>query len=328
MKAVARIVILSGAALGGFSIVGASTAEASTKPWLQFPGATPPVEFSFGAGYGTRTGDLRWNIAGGDSGPNILSELTYKGLQFTEYRTNASLKFNSGVLKNWRIDTNFSAGQADQGKAYDSDFDEDNRQGEYSRSVSSLAGSEATNFDASLGYSFHPSESLTLTPQVGFVYNTQFLKMTEGEQLLYTRSGGVRLGDFANELNSHYSTKWTGGFVGMLAGYEGQHQSISIGYKLHVAGYEAEANWNLREDFQHPRSFSQTAVALGNVVELNYQWHVTNNWSLKARAFNESWTTQAGNDTVYLSNGTTAGSRLNEVTWDSTGYDLGMQYLF
>lgn len=323
MKAVARILVISSSVLGAIS-----GAEAATKPWLQFPGATQPVEFAFGGGYGTRSGDLKWNINGGTGGPNILSELSYQGLEFTEYRTYASLNFNTGALKNWRVETSFSSGEASRGEVFDSDYDSDNRQDEYSRSVSSAVGSETTNFEASAGYRFHPSHGITLTPKLGFAYNTQFLKMTDGEQLLYTRSGGVRLGDFDNELNSHYTTRWMGGFAGLTAGIETESHALNVGYKLHMAQYQAEANWNLREDFQHPKSFEHTAFGMANVLELNYQWRWNDNWSANARAFREAWSTEPGDDTVYLSDGTRAGSQLNEVKWDSSGYDLSLQYLF
>lgn len=323
MKAVARFLLVSGSVFG---IV--SGAEAATRPWLQFPGAVNPVEITFGGGYGTRSGDLRWNIAGGKNGPNILSELTYEGLEFTEYRTFSAVNFNTGKLKNWRIETSFSAGEASRGEVYDSDYEENNRQDEYSRSRSSAIGSETTNFEMSAGYRWHLNRTFTLTPMLGFAYNTQLLKMTDGEQLLNTRSGGVQLGDFENELNSHYTTRWIGGFAGINAGIESASQALNVRYKLHVAQYQAEANWNLREDFEHPKSFSHTALGTANVFELNYQWRWTERWSANARAFWESWSTEPGEDTVYLTDGTQSETQLNEVLWDSAGYDLTLQYLF
>lgn len=323
MKAVASILIVSSSLLG---IV--SNAQAATKPWLQFPGALQPIELAFGGGYGTRSGDLRWNIAGGSNGPNILSELTYQGLEFTEYRTYATLNFNSGRYKHWRLESSFSVGEASRGEVYDSDYDGDNRQGEYSRSLSSAAGSETTHFEFLAGYRLPSSRSITLMPLVGVSYNTQYLKMTEGEQLLYTRSGGVRLGDFENELDSHYSTRWLGGFFGLDAGIETTNHALNLRYKFHLSQYYAEANWNLREDFAHPKSFEHNAFGTANVLELAYQWRWNDSWSVNARAFREVWKTEPGDDTVYLSDGTRAGTELNEVIWDSEGYDLSLQYLF
>lgn len=323
MKAVARFLVVSSSIFGM-----AINANAAPKPWLQFPGAVQPYELAFGGGYGTRSGDLRWNIAGGDNGPNILSELSYEGLEFTEYRAYGSLNINTGAFKHWRIETHFSAGEAARGDVYDSDYDGDNRQGEYSRSLSSAAGSETTQFELSAGYRLQPSRVLSLTPALGVVYNTQFLKMTQGEQLLYTRSGGVQLGAFENDLNSHYTTRWMGGFAGITAGVETDHHAFNLRYKLHVAQYGAEANWNLREDFEHPKSFEHTAVGTGNVVELQYQWRWNDNWSANARAFRETWSAEDGTDTVFLSDGTRASTQLNEVAWDSEGYDLTLQYLF
>lgn len=323
MKAVARILVLSGSVFGVIANV-----EAAPKPWLQFPGATQPYELAFGGGYGTRSGDLRWNIAGGDNGPNILSELSYEGLEFTEYRTFATLDINTGPLRHWRIESSFSAGEASSGDVYDADYEQDDRQGEYSRSLSSAAGSETTHFEMSAGYRIHANRVLTLTPLVGFAYNTQYLKMTDGEQLVYTRSGGVQLGDFENELDSHYSTRWMGGFGGIAAGLETENHALQLRYKLHVTQYDAEANWNLREDFQHPKSFEHSAVGTANVLELQYQWRWNDNWSANARAFREAWSTDAGRDTVFMADGTRSSTRLNEVTWDTAGYDLSLQYLF
>lgn len=323
MKAVSRCIVFSGTLLCAIS-----GAEAATKPWLQFPGATNPVDVTFGGGYGTRSGDLQWNIAGDSDGPNILSELSYQGLEFTEFRTFGSVTFNTGKLKNWRFDTSFSNGEATKGDVYDSDYDSDDRQDEYSRSRSSAVGSETTNFDLSAGYRLSLNRAITLTPMAGFAYNTQFLKMSDGEQLLYTKGGGVQLGNFSHELNSHYTTQWMGGWLGFNTGIETEHHALNLQYKFHVAQYHAEANWNLREDFEHPKSFEHWAVGTANVLELNYQWRWSENWSANARAFREAWQTEPGDDVVYLSDGTSGKTDLNVVTWDSAGYDLSLQYVF
>ncbi|CBL47016.1 Hypothetical protein HDN1F_34330 [gamma proteobacterium HdN1] len=319
-----------------------SVALADLKPWLNVVSPEPQFSLDFGANYGVRSGEFRWHVGSAGSAPNILSELEYQGLEFSEYRLYARLSVNQGRLKHWQIDTQLSNASAERGTAIDSDYQQNHREGMYRRSTSDLGGSTSRSQNLSLGYRITPSSlvdwpvlqkfsessQFTVIPSIGWVFSEQTLKMTQGTQTFATPERGEVLGRFTEALNSVYEASWNGAAFGMVGQIEGNQQTLRIGYQQIFARFRAVADWNLRTDFQHPRSFSHAANATASHLNLDYQWHVNERWAINLRWFHERWISNTGTDTVYLASGERVRSRLGEAGWRSTGYNLGMQMRF
>ena len=286
---------------------------------------------TFYGGMGQREGELRWNIASDASGnktPNILSELTFADLSIFEIQGGADIRFNRGLLKNFRIEGNIKSGTNSDGLVTDSDYDGDNRTDEYSRSESSPDGS--TTFDGKLiiGYEMRLNDRIIITPLIGYRYNQQSLKMKEGEQILDTRTVALSLGPFSSPLNSSYEAEWNSAIFGLDTQYRTQNHQLSFRLEFTLSDYYAEANWNLRSDFAHPKSFAHWARGTGHNIEFRYQYNVSPSFYLWMSYRLEDWTTNEGDDVVYFSDGTKAGTQLNEVVWESTAKSAGFSLRF
>ena len=289
------------------------------------------AKVTFYVGLGQREGELRWNIASDASGnrtPNILSELTFADLSIFEVQGGVNIRFNHGILRNIRLEGNIKSGTNSDGLVTDSDYDGDNRTNEYSRSESNPDGSTTLDGKFILGYEMQWSEHIVITPLFGYRYNRQSLKMKEGVQILDTRPVALSLGPFSSQLNSAYEAEWNSAIFGLETQYRSQRHQLSLRLEYTLADYYAEANWNLRSDFAHPKSFAHWARGTGNNIEFRYQYNVSPSFSLWVSYRLEDWVTNEGDDTVYFSDGTKAGTQLNEVVWESNAKSAGFSLNF
>ena len=288
-----------------------------------------PLELDVNAGIGFHKGELQWSIASDITGtvtPNILSELTYTDIEYETFETDGTLRFNRGSLAGIQVEARFMAGEAASGTNQDSDYDGDNRTQEYSRSYSDADGSEMMRFETSIGYRIALSETLTLIPKLAYAYNEQHLKMTNGVQVIDTRTHALSLGPFVGRLNSSYTAEWEGFWFGGALEWRLPRHRLSLELQGHWQEYYAEANWNLRDDFAHPVSFAHWADASGIRWTLHYQYYFHSRFSAWLNATAESFETDPGRDVVYFADGSKGATRLNGVTWDSSGYAIGVAF--
>ncbi|MDX1695508.1 MAG: hypothetical protein R3208_17220 [Ketobacteraceae bacterium] len=298
------------------------------------PGETKtskPLELDLAAGIGFHTGELQWSIASDISGnatPNILSELTFADVEYESFEARGTMSFNRGYLDGFLAQVSYLAGRASSGRNQDSDYSGDNRTGEYSRSYSDAEGSDIIAFDVVLGYRMQLNDDWTLTPKLAYSYHEQHLAMTDGVQVLDTRAHALSLGPFAGNLNSSYTAEWAGiWFGGELAWHRGAHR-LSVELQGHWKDYYAEANWNLREDFAHPVSFAHWSEGTGYRWILNYQYYFQSRFSAWIQATAEDFEADPGRDVVYFADGSKGATRLNGVTWESSGYAVGVAFNF
>lgn len=290
-----------------------------------------PLEFEARAGIGFYKGDLKWSIASditGTATPNILSELTYADIEYETFETQGTLRFNRGFLSGVQLQGLYQVGEASSGTNQDSDYDGDNRTDEYSRSYSDADGSEITRFDLVFGYRIRLGDNWTLIPKLAYTYNEQLMKMTNGVQVLDTRAHALSLGPFAGNLNSSYTAEWEGIWLGGSLEWRVPKHRISLELQGHWHDYYAEANWNLREDFAHPVSFAHWSEATGFRWTLHYQFYFHQRFSAWVQATAEDFEADPGRDVVYFADGTKGATRLNGVTWDSSGYAMGIEFHF
>ncbi len=268
--------------------------------------------FSIDAGY--RVDDLDWNIAGDINGsnPNILSELTWKDLKIFQVRTTGKVFVARGLL----IEGRLGYGWIYDGTNRDSDYLSDNRTGEFSRSDNRADSGQVLDASIGLGYMFIFGEGygiMHFTPLVGYSHSEQDLTITEGFQTIpYT-------GPFAG-LNSSYDTRWSGPWVGAEVLFDFGEANITGLFEYHWADYYAEANWNLRTDFAHPKSFEHVADGNGIVIALDWNVALAENILLSAGIEYRNWSTDHGIDRTFFASGATSETRLNEVNWKSTAF--------
>lgn len=271
---------------------------------------------------GFRQDDFDWNIAADLQGstPNILSELTWSDLSMTQIKTKGRLTFKDHFV----LDGMAAYADIYSGENQDSDYSGNNRTSEYSRSNNSSDDGEAVDLSAGVGYkidlgrgpSFVNVDRLWLTALGGYSYHELNLVMTDGFQTI------PATGAFAG-LHSSYEAEWDGPWLG--AEFFGKKDKLSglFRFEYHWADYYGSANWNLRSDFQHPKSYEHLADGRGLVFNLGTAYHFNDRWSLDFNADIQDWKTTKGIDRTFFSTGTVSETQLNEVNWGSYALMLG-----
>ncbi len=281
---------------------------------------TKDAHLEFSAGW--REDNLNWNIAGTTQGtdPNILSELKWTGIQ-TAY-LKASL--NTTIYKEAYLRTHYGYGVIYAGDNRDSDYLGDDRTIEYSRSINDAGKGSVADASAGFGYRLYPfpgSRSFWIGPALGYSYNRQELHITDGFQAIPLE------GPFAG-LDSSYEAEWTGPWAGIDFLLSLGRFSLSGSFEYHIASYEAVADWNLRDDFEHPDSFDHTADGNGVVATLQGDFALRKHLSISASMGLKDFTTGDGIDRTYFTDGSSIDTRLNEVNWDSLDIMAGIKYVY
>lgn len=290
---------------------------------------------------GYRSDQLEWSVAGNRSGgnPNILSELIWEDVEVFQVKAGlwVELKPLPYVARNSLVLVKLSAGKILDGDVRDSDYAGDNRADEWSRSVNKADSGFVFDLSGAWGPKFFIDsvDGLTVTPLLGYGFNMQSLSMTGGEQTV--SEPGLAPSRFNPPpplghipgLDSSYTAHWYGPWVGMNADYRISDKfnlGVELGY--HVIEFFAQADWNLRQDFDHPVSFEHEADGRGVVVDVSGRYQLSERWSCLLNINIQDWKTESGTDRTYFSDGSIGSSRLNRVEWDSYSIMAGLSYLF
>jgi hypothetical protein len=293
---------------------------------------------------GYRRDDLDWSIAGftptTDLNPplqgnfvNILSELTWRDVEIFQL----ALDLEKRIQDRYRVFGQLSIGMIFDGNVQDSDYAGNNRTFEFSRAVASTDDGDTWDLYLGFGYEFSFfSDILSLSPLVGLSYHGQNLRLTDGFQAVsdFGWENRVSVGPFPF-LDSTYEASWFGPWIGLevafnlLPDMQGRPiHALLLGGEVHLADYYADANWNLRGDLQHPKSFEHEADGLGWLVKLDYRYFFRPQWHFSAEGKYQKWTTDPGVDRIFFSDGTIAETPLNEVTWESFAIVVGVGMSF
>jgi hypothetical protein len=296
----------------------------SANPTLA-EGTNDRVEIAIGYSY--RTDEFDWNIAGTSEGtdPNILSELTWEDLVVHQLNFGVRTLKRKGLYLKSALDHGWIVG----GENQDSDYNADDRQGEYSRSNNQSDKGHTLDFSVGIGYSIPFGRDLfLLSPIFGYSYHQQELHMTDGYQTI------PDLGAFQG-LDSQYDARWQGPWIGAdlnirlskISRFFG-FSELCIGYEHHWVTYDATADWNLRTDFMHPKSFEHEADGGGDKISLGLKSRLGHMTVFGIFYEQQHWATQRGVDRVFLVDGGVIETRLNEVNWHSSavGIEISIRY--
>jgi hypothetical protein len=290
------------------------------------------VQYYVDGGY--RRDDLNWTIADPSGTPNILSELQWKKVETAMLTTGINITY----ADSWEMEGKLGYGKVVNGRNQDSDYVFNDRQGEFSRSYSVTDDGATLDLSGSLGYhitlgSKNFTPRLRLTPKIGYAFHSQQFNDTHGVQVISDSTlvpGTPPVGNFNGVLNSTYDGTWYGPWGGMSA-----HLLLSKKLALqgsvayHLVDYEGTGNWNLRSDFAHPTSFKHSAEGYGIVASANARYLVTPEWGVRLSADYQNFkANRKGFDTTYFSDGSASDTGLNQVNWNSYGFNLGVEYRF
>jgi hypothetical protein len=272
---------------------------------------------------GYRHDQLKWNIAAPSGRPNVLSELQWNNVRSVTVTGGTEITFD-----NWLAEGKLSYGQIVSGDNQDSDYLLDNRRGEFSRSNNASDDGMAIDLSAGLGYNLKLAGDKKrfywqVTPKVGYAFHTQQFNMTRGFQII------PAAGAFGG-LDSTYESAWYGPWGGLSTqiGFD-RRFSLEAGAAYHWIDYEGTGHWNLREDFQQPKSFTHQAEGGGITASMVARYFLTPEWILRFTAEFQYWlANNDGVDKTFFADGFVGETRFNEVKWKSYGFNLGFEYLF
>jgi len=266
---------------------------------------------------GIRLDNLDWSIADIDGHPDVLSELHWTNLTIMQIKAAGDLI----IEDKFYVRGSLSYGEIIDGDNRDSDYSGDHHSGEYSRSENSADGGDVFDASAGLGYQFR-IKRVTIAPLIGYSYHEQNVVISDGYQTI------PRTGSFPG-LDSTYDAQWQGPWTGVDLSFEITDKLLLSGsIEAHWADYEGVGDWNLRKDFEHPRSFEHTADGYGVLVSAAVNYIFSNRLGIGFMASYQDWTTDEGTDRTYFSDGSEITTDLNEVNWDSTAAELAVTFRF
>jgi hypothetical protein len=153
--------------------------------------------------------------------------------------------------------------------------------------------------------------------------------MRDGRQVISAygwRNGEI--GPFSG-LDARYAPRWHGPWAGMrLDTLATEKWRAQIGIRRQWFDYRAEADWNLRADFQHPVSYTHEGKSRGWLGEASLIRRLSAHASLSLRLAYQKQALKNGKDTVFFSDGKQGSTRLNEVNWQSWSVLLGYRLDF
>ncbi|ADY53613.1 hypothetical protein Pedsa_3074 [Pseudopedobacter saltans DSM 12145] len=281
---------------------------------LYFSGseAQEVAKFSVKVSEGLHLQDLDWSIAGNLNGnsPNIYSELIWEKMKGNSTEIQVGYRF----LKNLTYKINAEKTFVLSGNVSDRDYSEDDRQNEIFSAVLETNKGYSWGLENSLAYSFYATKKLALLAELGY---------TISRQSLYLTDDGFSVGQ--ETLNSNYKTKWQGAVLALEGIYfTDKKLSIAAIANFQKLDYSAIGNWNLVEEFAHPKSFTHRANALGYGFSIGPKYQLSKKLSLEMEYNFQKYVSKKGIDRLFFTSGTQTTTRLNGVNGLSNKIALGI----
>ena len=292
-------------------------------------GASPRTHLSVIAG--VRWDELDWTSSAGitlsGNVQNLRSVLEWDDLRIYQVAIAGGMVWPNRIAVKGKV----GYGSIVEGDNQDSDFiTVGGVTTEFSRSQNATDDDDVLDATISIGYPYQTKgpSFWTITPVVGFSYHEQNLVISDGNQKI--PDSGAFPG-----LDSTYETQWYGPWVGLDVSLKFRPRSglihaleIYSGFGLHWFLYEAEADWNLRADLAHPRSFAHESDGWGYDLNLGANICMTQRWALNVGYAYRDFSSEKGDDTIFFANGDKTTIDLDEVSWRSWSINAGVTYSF
>jgi len=242
-------------------------------------------------GLGYRQDNLDWSIAGYNNEPNILSELKWRNITSCEISGVLALAYDCLYLR-----ANADYGRIFSGHNRDSDYDENDRTAEFSRSRAVSDKGEVFDLSAGIGWQF-PCGPFTCTPLVGWALDEQHLRDRKLVQIFdtdYPDYVGPVYG-----MNSNYRAKWEGPWLGADLSYQALCSLLLNGtFEYHWTDYNGTGHWNLRREFL--RDFEHKSKGHGLLGSFAAEYFQNENLSFGLIGVYRKFTAQRGRDRKFI----------------------------
>lgn len=268
-------------------------------------------KFSIEVGPEYRNTDFRWNIAGNTQGqnPNILSELIFKPI----YSVGFDAKAKYSVLENFSISLRYNKVWTNKGEVTDFDYDGDNRTNPTTELYLQSNKGHMRSAGVNLDYRFFKNNNFAATGGVGLDFTKELFYLTNDNDPL---------------LQSTYNAQWNGPNATLKGLYQPGIFNIGAGFTYRYLIYNAKANWNLVESFQHPVSFTHEAKGHGFDGRLSVGVMPKDFLNISLHGLYSNWKTGYGTDKLFQTDGQIIKARLNEAFKKTLGLRLTTTFMF
>lgn len=271
-------------------------------------------------GYGHS--DIGYSIAGNEQGtnPNILSELKWADLRAIQY----GLDLYGNLQNRFVFKAQYMRINVFDGAVSDIDYADDNRRGIFSEQYLSSHNGFGSHVNAQVGYKLidRPILSVSFLLGVDHLHQRAYLLNHKGDNI-----DNNPLGYFEG-LHSYYSTNWKSIGINLWTEYRRYRRlSIRLDVGAYKSTYHAYGNWNLIPYFAHPKSYTHEGKGIRMIGNLMISYKLSRKFHLNFGYMYSYATVNNGIDRLYLTDGSTNITRLNEVRQSSHYTYTGFAYV-
>lgn len=285
---------------------------------VQIEASQPDYSLDLSGGY--RRDSLKWEVAGEDGFPNILTDMQWKDLQAWVVGADLKMVFCRTIY----IRANGDYAKYYHGHEHDNDFAGNNRTDQFLETKAKVHGGEAYDATAGIGYLFwFVGDKVTIAPMVGYSWHEQHLKMSD----LVVEQGVFPPGPFPG-LHSNYRARWMGPWVGADFTYDTCCHNIRLlaTVEYHFSSrFNATGDWNLRTDFD--QDFRQHAWAHAWYGKGGIYWDFACNFSLGFTGSYTRWKSNTGTQKTFVDDQELR-RRFNHAIWKSWQWMGVLEYYY
>ncbi|WP_298636673.1 hypothetical protein [uncultured Umboniibacter sp.] len=292
---------------------------------------------------GYEMSEVDWNIAGLPQyaeSPNVLSELTFRDMDSPAL--NVHINGMKLLSEDWAaiVELSYLKTMPPEGTVQDSDYDLNDREGEFSRSYSDIDGNDRNSWSISGGVKTRWLGSVGhyASASVGFSHDTWDMQMVNGYQSVLTDEFGNPdprfIGPFPG-LDARYQAEFSGVFFKLSTEHQLGSTFLGISAKYHShLRFDGEGEWNLRQNLRQPKSFTHEANGTGFTATIDWTIPITSAIDTFVRANYQSLSASDGVDQTFViddlaSQGyVTYLTPLNEANAEATSLWVGLRYNF
>lgn len=270
-------------------------------------------KFTLSTGGTVDTNNMTWSIAGDSEGqsPNILSELNFIGISSLGlYLSGSYAPFNSLQIEGF-----YQRSHVFMGKGKDADYADDNRENPTFNLPFSSNKGNIKIFRLGAKSMFFQKQKVSFGGGIGYRSTLQIFHILSSEHA---------------DLRSTYRARWKGPEISVNGEYEFSNVfSITTEFYYIFFRYDAEANWNLIEVFEHPLSFTHDANGQGMEFEISLRYKLFKDLvSLSLSSRLGRLHANRGIDVAYMKVGTQVSTQFNGSVYDYSGIRLGIIFTF
>lgn len=250
--------------------------------------------------------NLSWSIAGNLKGenPNVFSELKWKNVLGVGITSNNSFKMpgrlSFGLQADW---LSFVSGEVT-----DTDYSGDHRTQQSFYAQEQADEGFSANLSPMLSFLLYRKSRIQVEVAAGYQWISKKYYLLNQE----------------TDLNSYYHALWKGPLGQVKTNCQLGSFLLHVSSTYSQMNYDARANWNLIEGFEHPVSFRHEAKGFLWSNELVFLYPLKSIFQIKAAIRHSYSSTGKGIDTLFKIDGSRPKTQLNDVTNQAMMLSVGV----